>query len=96
MDGPDDPVRVEHADAQPLNRRQRTGPPLQAPVPQAPAQVVEWCSLTPASIFVCIFLYVHLPVLVLEGGRRLQDLAPLVRARGVGRGVRAAGGRGYP
>ena len=93
--GPDDPVRVEHADAQPVNRLQRKGPPLQTPVPQAPAQVVEWCSLTPASIFVCIFLYIFL-VLVLESGRRLQDLAPLVRARGVGRGVRAAGGRGYP
>ena len=60
MDGPDDPVRVEHADAQPVDRLQRTGPPLQAPVPQAPAQVVEWCSLTPASIFVCIFLYIFL------------------------------------
>ena len=59
MDGPADPVRVEHADAQPIARRQRTGPPLQAPAPQAPAQV-EWCSLTPASIFVCIFLYIFL------------------------------------
>ena len=55
MDGPDDPVRVEHADAQPIARLQR--PPPQAAAPQAPAQVVEWCSLTPASIFVCIFLY---------------------------------------
>ena len=59
MDGPADPVRVEHADAQPIARLQRTGPPLQAPVPQARAQV-EWCSLTPASIFVCIFLYIFL------------------------------------
>ena len=58
MDGPDDPVRVEHADAHPVNRLQR--PPPQAPAPQAPAQVLEWCSLTPASIFVCIFLYIFL------------------------------------
>ena len=58
MDGPDDPVRVEHADAQPIARLQR--PPPQAPAPQAPAQVVEWCSLSPASIFVCILLCIFL------------------------------------